>query len=101
MNTATPQVTVSVQFFASLRETLGCAQITLSLPDQLPLCDFIGLVAEGLAERLGQDHAAQDIRARLEAPNVRVAHNQTVLGAPQLVLQSGDQLAFLPPVTGG
>lgn len=110
MSAAGAPVSVSVRFFASLRETLGCEQLALHLPGQLAVSELIAQVAEAVVEveATHQGLAAGrragrvvEIRSRLEAANVRLAHNQSLHGASELKLQSGDQLAFLPPVTGG
>lgn len=82
---------VEVRFFASLKEATGCAGLLLELPrgaDFVQLCD-------ALAARFGT--AALDA---LRADNVRVARNQT-LAEPPFELADGDEVAFLPPVTGG
>jgi molybdopterin synthase sulfur carrier subunit len=75
--------TISVRYFASIRERLGRAA------DELP--------AEGLA-------SARDVWQRVssEPPpaNLLVAINQeyAVLDA---AVRAGDEVAFFPPVTGG
>ncbi|MBX3707280.1 MAG: MoaD/ThiS family protein [Pseudomonadales bacterium] len=84
-------VRVEVRFFASLREATGCPALALELPAG---ADFAALCAV-LADRLGP--AALEA---LTAGNVRVARNQT-LATPPFALADGDEVAFLPPVTGG
>ena len=82
---------VAVRFFASLREATGCADIALELR---PDADF-ALLCRELCGRLGA-HALD----ALLAANVRVARNQT-FEQPPFALRDGDEVAFLPPVTGG
>ncbi len=83
-------VKVTVRFFASLREETGRESLDLELEDAT-----IEGVRASLAAVFGKDeHAA------LNAPGVRVAVNQA-LAQGAVVLQPGDEVAFLPPVTGG
>ena len=84
-------INVEVRFFASLREVTGCGALAVDLPAG---ADFAGLCA-ALAQRFD----AQAMAALL-AGNVRVARNQT-LATPPFALADGDEVAFLPPVTGG
>ena len=84
---------LNVLFFASLREDVGCESVALELAS--------GSFAElrsVLIERLG----AQRCEA-LWAENVRIARNQALVSGPvsEQAFADGDELAFLPPVTGG
>jgi len=84
-------MSVTVLFFASLKETLGRERLSIELPVKLELSAFI----DRLAEELGpQAHQA------LTAESVRVAVNQELLNGSG-VIGDGDEVAFLPPVTGG
>ena len=82
---------VDVRFFASLREATGTGSVTVELP-----------------ERAGFDALLRALEARLNAAaltglraeNVRLARNQELV-VPPFELSDGDELAFLPPVTGG
>jgi molybdopterin converting factor subunit 1 len=82
---------VEVRFFASLREAAGTDVLRLGLPEG---AGFDALM-RALKERL-QPAAL----AALEAENVLLAHNQDLV-APPFPLSDGDEVAFLPPVTGG
>lgn len=82
---------VAVRFFASLREAAGTDALTLSLPEGAGHAELIAALARSLPQ------PAMDA---LLAENVRLAVNQT-LCAPPLALGDGDEVAFLPPVTGG
>lgn len=42
-----------------------------------------------------------DLAAALTAPRIRLARNGTLVSAEGLVVSPGDELAFLPPVSGG
>ncbi len=84
---------VRVLFFASLREAMGVESLAVSLTE--------GTVAELRTVLHDQQGDQCDV---LWADNVRVARNQKLLEAlslDALVLVDGDELAFLPPVTGG
>ena len=82
---------VEVRFFASLKDATGLSSVGLELPSG---ADFDALCAV-LRERLGRDALAA-----LRTSSVRVARNQT-LAQPPFILVDGDEVAFLPPVTGG
>jgi molybdopterin converting factor subunit 1 len=81
---------VQVLFFANLAELAGCRQLTLALQD----LSLSGLM-NALAARL-----PADLLEALGADNVRIARNQTIWDG-RGALADGDEVAFLPPVTGG
>ena len=79
---------VTCLYFASLRELAGAASEPLELPPGATVAD-----------------ALADVRARHPAlPPIsgafRVALNQAFAG-PSAALADGDELALLPPVSGG
>lgn len=82
---------IRVLFFASLREAVGIDALELTLDRG----DFDALqraLVAALAERA--DALWED--------NVRLSRNQQLLESPGAVeFSEGDELAFLPPVTGG
>ena len=84
-------MSVRVLFFASLRDAAGVAEL------KLPLTASVS-VDELLAELDGR-LPSQAMQA-LTAENVRIALNQTLTG-PSVKIAPGDEVAFLPPVTGG
>ena len=81
---------VTVRFFASLREAIGHESIRLEIAS----ASLAGVHAALAAEI----NAAG--RAALTAPGVRVAVNHT-LAQCDVALRADDEVAFLPPVTGG
>lgn len=82
---------LTLKYFASLRERLGTADETLSLPADV---SNLGDLRRHLAERGGE-------WARLtEAKNLRCARNQDMAN-DATGLADGDEIAFFPPVTGG
>ena len=81
---------VTVRFFASLREAMerDAMQLTLAEPS------LAGLRRQ-LAQCLTKVQAAA-----LETEGVQIAVNQTIVQG-DADLTAGDEIAFLPPVTGG
>jgi molybdopterin synthase sulfur carrier subunit len=85
-----PDVTVTVRYFASLREALGASETLV-----LPAGTTLGAVRDRLIARGGR-HA--DTLARGRA--LRCALNQ-VMADEASPVPEGAELAFFPPVTGG
>ncbi len=79
---------IRVLFFASLREEIGTGEISLN--------------AGNLAEVFTQIEVQLGTQAResLQADNIRIAVNQDLIDN-EVALGDGDEVAFLPPVTGG
>ena len=82
-----------LRYLASLREQLGTAEETLDVPAS-------GLDLEQVLEHIGRRHGPEAVAA-LTADSVRLACNQELVERSGLRLLAGDELAFLPPVTGG
>ncbi|TVS16837.1 MAG: molybdopterin converting factor subunit 1 [Gammaproteobacteria bacterium] len=82
-----------LRYLASLREQLGTTEEALAIPAE-------GTTLEHVLEQLGSRHGATAVAA-LTAGNVRLALNQELVEAKGLIVRAGDELAFLPPVTGG
>ncbi len=82
---------VEVLFFASLRDVIGAAGISLELPDPAGQRELLAVLAERLP------NAAI---IALQAENVRVSVNQQLVSQAQ-TYSDGDEIAFLPPITGG
>jgi molybdopterin synthase sulfur carrier subunit len=81
-------VRVRVRLFASLREAVGQGEIVLEMPD--------GGTAEDVWQRLVRDHPELgDRRARLTA-----AINRSY-ATFETALRDGDEIVFVPPVSGG
>jgi molybdopterin converting factor subunit 1 len=79
---------VNVRLFASLREAAGVPELALELP--------AGATAEEAWRRLAGDYPALAARRPSLAASVnrRYARFDTAL-------QDGDELVFIPPVSGG
>ena len=84
-------ITVTILYFAGLREAVGVARETCALPAGV---DSPSRVRAWLRERGGAWTTAL-----AEGRNVRVAVDQAMAG--DVLLRDGAELAFFPPVTGG
>ena len=79
---------IKVLFFASLREDVGIGALNIDAAST----ETVMSTLEGvLSERA---------YAAISEPNVRIAVNQTLIEGT-VTLAPGDEVAFLPPVTGG
>lgn len=80
---------IRLKFFAYLRESLGLSDMELEGQDGMTIADIKqNLISRG---------TPWDI---LEQEDVLCALNQTISGEDTQV-NTGDELAFFPPVTGG
>jgi molybdopterin synthase sulfur carrier subunit len=84
-------MTVTVLYFAALREALGTDRETLSLSPEIRT---VGHLRASLCSRGGVWEALKEGRSLRAAVNQRLA-------APDAALRDGDEVAFFPPVTGG
>ncbi|NML60736.1 molybdopterin converting factor subunit 1 [Massilia sp. RP-1-19] len=83
---------ITLRFFASVREAVGTAQETMTLP---PGVTTVGAVREHLMARGG------DWQTALAADRpLRTAFNH-VMCPPDTLVEAGGEVAFFPPVTGG
>lgn len=83
---------MKIQYFASLRETLGTQGEELTLPAQVHN-------VEQLASHLSQSRAGQWVVLE-DAARVLIAVNQTIVERSH-PLQGTEEIAFFPPMTGG
>ncbi|HIE71521.1 MAG TPA: molybdopterin converting factor subunit 1, partial [Planctomycetes bacterium] len=79
-------IQVTLRCFASVRETLGTDVMQVELP--------VGTTIHGLRKMLGDQHPAL-----LRLP-LAFAVNRDYARA-ESVLQNGDEVAFIPPISGG
>lgn len=89
MSSATATV-VTVRFFGSLREAVGRDTVDLQIEDAS---------IAGVRKRLACLLRADGLQA-LSGQGVRICVNQTIVRG-NVDLRTGDEVAFLPPVTGG
>jgi molybdopterin synthase sulfur carrier subunit len=85
--------TLTVRYFASLREQLGVDRETVPVPAD-------GASLAELLERLAALHDESAIAA-LTGPGVRIAVDDELVDGDPGQLAPGTVVAFLPPVTGG
>ena len=79
-------------FLGRLEDIAGAGEIALPLAQGTALADVL--------QRL-----APELRTALQSPKIRIAVNGQVIGAEQapeeLMIADTDEVAFLPPVSGG
>lgn len=78
---------VTVRFFASYADSLGCSQTTLTLKSGAHVRDLVASVG-----------ALPGAEALPSNPLVAVNH---VFAGPDTPLGAGDEVAVIPPVAGG
>jgi molybdopterin converting factor subunit 1 len=84
-------MTIRVRFFAALRERLGTESLDIAVTASVDM--------KGLLELIRQQLGGEAIEI-LSAPNVRMALNKEFV-AGQCRVGDGDEIAFMPPITGG
>ena len=85
---------IKVLFFASLREVFDCNEKFIDIPHDGTLTPDLLLKNFSIAEK------GPWLELLNKQKIVRVAINQTLVEW-QSPLNDGDELAFLPPITGG
>ena len=85
-------MTITVLFFASLRESLGIGREQISLPE--------GVTTAGELRAYLRTRGPAWAGALGEGRALRVAVNQ-VMADDSALLAPGAEVAFFPPVTGG
>jgi molybdopterin synthase sulfur carrier subunit len=79
-------------FLGRLEDLAGLAEVAVPLAGPTPLGAVLQDLPPGLIEAL-------------QSPKIRVAHNGAVVGTDvpldELVIADADEIAFLPPVSGG
>jgi len=79
------EVGVKLVFLGRLEDVAGGREMSVAAG---ALADVLAALTPALAEAV-------------QAPRVRLALNGVLVGGQGLVLAPGDELAFLPPVSGG
>jgi molybdopterin synthase catalytic subunit len=87
-STNQPTIDVQVRLFASLRQAVGEARVTRSLPDGATVADLV----QGLA--------AEYPRLPTAAGAIYASVNRVYAGQ-DTILQPGDEVGLFPPVSGG
>lgn len=88
-------MSITVKFFASLREQLGTSQLRLDATDLPGLPCTVDELRSALRQRGADWERALDRGAA-----VRAAVNQKMVN-PEDAVFDGAEVAFFPPVTGG
>ncbi len=83
---------VTLLYFASLRERLGCSR------EQVPLPGAVSTVSTLIEQLRNRDPAWSEAFAPGQRWRVAVNQQMADLATP---LKPGDEVAFFPPVTGG
>lgn len=78
-------------FFGRLADAAGGRERALDLAAPTSIARLIEALGAG----------APELAAALAAPSVRVAINQAIVRGRDAVAAPGDEIAFLPPVSGG
>ena len=79
---------LTLLFLGKLEDMAGAAEMTLDVSGKLAL--------PAITERLDPDLAVA-----IASPDIRVAQNGTLVSPSNVMAGDGDELAFLPPVSGG
>lgn len=82
------RIKVTVLYFAAFRDIFKTSRQTVSVPE--------GTTLASLQKLLFKDH----VKALALIPSMAAAVNQE-FAKPSQVLKDGDEVAFLPPVSGG
>jgi molybdopterin synthase sulfur carrier subunit len=83
--------TARLLFFGRLADAAGGRERTFVLPAPISIAALVDALADG----------APELAAALAAPSVRVAINQAIVRGRDAIVGPGDEIAFLPPVSGG
>lgn len=80
-----------ILFFGPLKETAGCGERTVELPPQVTdAASLIAYLADGDAH----------ISEALSATSVKIAVDKTIIG-PGAPVRGAEEIAFMPPFSGG
>ena len=79
---------VRVLLFATYREIVGDPEIRWSIPDRSSLAEFL------------ESFLAAHPKLVPHRKSMMLAVNETYVG-PETILRDGDEVALLPPVSGG
>lgn len=80
---------ITVRLFAMLKEQAGCSSLTLELPSGTPVAEAV--------EAAGRSAGIESLLARM--PLAHAVNRE--YAEPSQVLSDGDELALIPPVSGG
>lgn len=81
-------MTINVKLFAAYQEAFGLAELSLELPPETPVIAVL--------EQLIQEHPELEKWRGLTRFGINLQFVQ-----PDAILQEGDELVLIPPVSGG
>ena len=95
-------ITIRVRTILTIAKILGKGEVELSVPEKCTLRELIVI----LVSRYGDDLASSllDPKTRSVFPHIRLMVNGrdiAFLNKMETVLQNGDEVLILPPVSGG
>jgi molybdopterin converting factor subunit 1 len=90
---------VRVLYFGVLRDVAGAAEETVELADGATVGDLLGLLRARTSNG-GMDHGTEEGLSERLWRSLAVAVNREY-GSASIVLREGDEVALLPPVSGG
>ncbi len=90
VNRSSYQSMITLLFFASLREQLGCSSLEINIEPN----ETIKMLIQRLQNEKGESWSV------LAAENIQYACNQVMVTSVH-TLNVNDEVAFFPPVTGG
>lgn len=83
-----PNVTVTVKLFAAYQEAYGLSELVLEFPQ--------GTSVAAVGDRLGTEHPELNQWQSLTRYGINLQFVE-----PDTVLQNGDEVVLIPPVSGG
>ena len=84
---------INILFFASLKEIFGQESLVLEIPKNIS-------TAHDLLDFLAENKKGPWLKLLKRKSNLRVAINQSIQDWTKKI-SDGDEIAFLPPITGG
>ncbi|MEE9303680.1 MAG: molybdopterin converting factor subunit 1 [Thiotrichaceae bacterium] len=82
---------ITLLYFASIREALGCEKETLELPESISVNS---LITQLRARNKNWENILDSRTELLIAVNQQMSDHEAII-------HQGDEVAFFPPVTGG
>ena len=83
--------TVNIRFFAYLKEQTGCGETALTLPTGSSLKTCLTTL----------EQIIPTVKGIIQQKGLRIAVNQVLVENDEVSLHDGDEIAFLPPFSGG
>ncbi len=83
-----PSVTVTIKLFAAYQEAYGVSELILKFPQQTPVAAVL--------ERLISEHPELEQWCDITRFGVNLQFVE-----PNTILQDGDEMVLIPPVSGG